>query len=575
MRCSACLYLSVCEGAMQKIWRIRESEIALMDELAAALGTSGLFAQLLISRGIRCAPEARAFLAAEMSDLHDPFLMSGMHTAVERLRSAIAKKDPIFIATDFDVDGVTSCAILEPVLRGLGGIVRHYVPHRLKNGYGLNEEAVCLAGEFGAKVFISLDCGITAVEEVAGLRKLGIDVIIVDHHEPPAEKIPDAYAILDPKQKTCGYPFKDLASVGLVFKLAQALEIPSVFDYIELVALGTVADVAPLKGENRIFVKHGLDALNKTNHRGLRALMEVAGIKGKKISTRSISFVLAPRLNASGRMDSAAASLELLLAKDASGADELARGLNEHNRQRQRVEEQVLSEAMNLIEREVNFKEDFIIVLAQEDWHPGVLGIVASKIADRFYRPAIVISLKDEWGRGSARSVHHFHIYEALVQCEEFLKEYGGHRCAAGLTIARRNIRGFKERLNAFAREKFRRDFAGPVLDVDAQIPLGLINENLLDAVDGLSPFGEGNPKPVFATRGLVVKSKPVLMGRNSLKFWVSDGDLTYEAVGFGMGDFFDIAAPGQRLDVAYSLGRDDWEQHNPIKLEIKDLKIS
>lgn len=560
---------------MQKNWRIKEPELPLKDELAAELGTSGLFAHLLISRGIRCADEARAFLKAEASGLHDPYLMSGMRGAVTRLRSALAKKEPIFIATDFDADGVTSCAVLEPALRGLGGIVRHYVPHRLKDGYGLNEEAVRLAAEFGAKVFISLDCGITAVKEVAALRKLGIDAIIVDHHEPPDEKLPDACAILDPKQKTCGYPFKDLASVGLVFKLIQALEVPQAFDYLELVALGTVADVAPLKGENRIFVRHGLDALSKTSHCGLRALMEAAGIKGKKISTRSISFVLAPRLNASGRMDSAAASLDLLLAKDAPCADELARGLNEHNRRRQKTEEQVLSEAMNLIEREVNFKEDFIIVLAQEDWHPGVLGIVASKIADRFYRPAVVISLQDEWGRGSARSVHHFHIYEALVQCEEFLKEYGGHRCAAGLTIARRDIGGFKARLNALAREKFRRDFALPVLEVDAQIPLTLINEDLLDAIDGLSPFGEGNPKPIFVTRGLVVKSKPVLMGRNSMKFWVTDGELTYEAVGFGMGDFFDVVAGGGRLDLAYALGRDDWETHNPVKLEIKDVKVS
>jgi single-stranded-DNA-specific exonuclease len=557
---------------MQKIWTFKEPHVELKNSLAQELATSSLFAQLLINRGITDKQSAQVFLRADLGDLCDPFLMSSMGKVVGRLLTAVEKKEKIFIATDFDADGVTSCAILETELKRLGACVAHYLPHRIKDGYGLNQEAVELAKQFGATVFISLDCGITAVAEIAELKKNRIDAIIIDHHEPP-HLLPLAFAILNPKQKECPYPFKDLASVGLVYKLVQALGKNDPSAYLDLVALGTVADVAPLRGENRIFVRHGLDILNTTKRQGLKSLMEAAGIKEKKISTHSISFILAPRLNASGRVDSAHSSLDLLLSENAAEADQLAQYLNDHNRQRQKIEEKVLGEAMDLIEREVNFKDDFIIVLSHEDWHPGVLGIVASKIVDRFYRPAIIISLQDEVGRGSARSVHNFHIYEALLQCEAFLKEFGGHKHAAGLTIDRKNIKEFKELLNTIARANFQNGSLAPLLEVDAQIPLSLINQDLLNAIGRLSPYGEANRRPVFVSRNLMVKSKPVLVGKGSIKFWVSDGELTFEAIGFGMNDFFGLVSEAPRIDLAYCLGWDDWSPHNPIQIEIKDIK--
>lgn len=560
---------------MQKIWKLKEPDIELKNALSAELGTSSIFAQLLASRGITDKIGAEVFLRAELTDLYDPFLMKGMRPAVTRIRQAIVKKEPIFIATDFDVDGVTSCTILESELKRLGAVVEHYVPHRVKDGYGLNAEAVQLAKKFKAGLFISLDCGITSLNEAAALKKHGIDFIIVDHHEPPQKELPQAIAILNPKQDGCAYPFKELASVGLAYKLIQALEAKDAHEYLDLVALGTVADVVPLRSENRIFVRHGLDVLNSTKRKGIRSLMSVAGVKEKKVSTHSISFILAPRLNASGRMNSAQASLDLLLSNDALEADRLAQYLNDHNRQRQKVEEEVLGQAMDLIASEVNFKDDFIIVLSKEDWHPGVLGIVASKIADRFYRPAIIISLEGEVGRGSARSVPNFHIYEALVRCEAFLKEYGGHKYAAGLTIERGKIKEFKALLNMIAKENFKNELYAPTLDVDAQVPLSMINEELLDSIDKLSPFGEGNRRPVFVSRGLKVKSKPLLVGKNSLKFWVTDGEGTLEAIGFGMSDFFDLVNRADRIDMAYGLGRDSWNPHNPIQIEIKDIKIS
>ncbi|MBI5873824.1 MAG: single-stranded-DNA-specific exonuclease RecJ [Candidatus Omnitrophica bacterium] len=560
---------------MQKTWKPKEPDIELKNELVLALGASSLFAQLLVSRGITDKESAEVFLRSELSDLYDPYLMKGMREAVGRIRTAVSKKEPIFIATDFDVDGVTSCAILETELKRLGAHLIHYVPHRIKDGYGLNQEAVAKAVAFGTKVFISLDCGVTAHREAMSLKEAGIDCIIIDHHEPPKENLPQALAILNPKQDDCDYPFKDLASVGLVYKLIQALGTEDAGQYLDLVALGTVADVAPLRGENRIFVKHGLDTLNNTSRLGLLSLMEAAGIKSKKISTHSISFILAPRLNASGRVDSAHTSLDLLMSGDSREADTLARSLNEFNRERQKIEEKVLNEAIDLIDKEINFKDDFIIVLSREDWHPGVLGIVASKIVDRYYRPAVIISFQDEIGRGSARSVHNFHIYEALARCEPFLKEFGGHKYAAGLTIERKNIGEFRQALNSVARENFKQGLLAPVLEVDAAIPLSLINEGLLSSIDALSPFGEGNRRPVFISKNLLVKTKPMLAGKNSLKFWVSDGERTFEAIGFGMADFFGLVNNSPRIDLAYCLGWDDWNNHNTIQLEIKDIKTA
>ncbi|OIO35629.1 MAG: single-stranded-DNA-specific exonuclease RecJ [Candidatus Omnitrophica bacterium CG1_02_44_16] len=560
---------------MQKAWKIKEPDVELKNSLASDLSVSGLFAQLLINRGISGKAEALSFLRPGLSGLHDPFAMEGMAKCVERIRLAVKRKEKVFIATDFDVDGVTSCVLLETELKRLKLEVAHYVPNRVKDGYGLNRQAVELAKRFGANVFISLDCGITSVREIKELKNLKIDCLIVDHHEPPAGELPPAFAILDPKQKTCHYPFKDLAGVGLAYKLAQALGTSDPREHLDLVALGTVADVVPLRGENRIFVKHGLDVLNATKKEGLKSLMAVAGIKKKKISTHSISFILAPRINASGRVDSANSSLDMLLSEDPKEADRLAQYINENNKERQKIEEKVLTEAMGLIERDVNFKDDLIIVLCKEDWHPGVLGIVASKIVDRFYRPAIIISLQDNVGRGSARSVRNFHIYEALAQCGSFLKEFGGHKYAAGLTIDRANIAEFKAFLNVIARAKFKNENLSPILEVDAQIPLSLIDERLFRDIDRLSPYGEGNRRPIFVSRDLVVKSKPQLVGKNSLKFWVSDGELTYEAIGFGMKDFFGMVSEARPIDLAYCLGRDDWNSANLLQLEIKDIKPS
>jgi len=361
----------------------------------------------------------------------------------------------------------------------------------------------------------------------------------------------------------------------LVFKIIQALGADDLYDNLDVVAVGTIADVAPLVDENRIFVRHGLERLARTGRPGLRSLMEAAGIADKKISTRSVSFILAPRLNASGRMDSADASLDLLLSDDRRQARVLAQSLNDNNRLRQQTEERVMAEAMDLVEKEIDLDEENIIVLSKEDWHPGVLGIVASKLVDRYYRPAVVICLQDEVGRGSARSVPHFHIYEALTQCGSLLKEFGGHQFAAGLTIERGRVDEFRRKLNAVGRACLEKEGGLPVLEADAEIPLLLVNEALMRDIDRLSPFGEANPRPVFITPHLRVRSRPAVVGRKTLKFWVTDGAATFEAVGFGLGDLLDTVAHCEYVDLVYRLGWDTWKPHNPIQLEIRDLRAS
>jgi len=559
---------------MQKTWKIREPEILAKDRLAEELGVSSLFAQLLLHRGLMDGAAAARFLRADLADLHDPFLMKGMGRLVERLREVCARQGRVFIVTDFDADGVTSCAVLEAELKRRGAQVRHYMPHRLKDGYGLNDEAVRLASAWPADIFVSLDCGVTSVIEIAALRQAGIFTAVIDHHEPPAV-LPKADAILDPKQKDCTYPFRDLASVGLVFKVIQALGTDDLYDYLDIVAVGTIADVAPLIDENRIFVRHGLDRLARTERPGLRSLMEASGIGEKKINTRSVSFILAPRLNASGRMDSAAASLDLLLSTDRREAQGLAQTLNDNNRLRQRTEERVMTEAVALIEQDIDLDQEKIIVLSKEGWHPGVLGIVASKIADRYFRPAVVISVRDGVGRGSARSVPHFHIYEALTQCAPVLKAFGGHQFAAGLTVEGDRVGDLRRMLNDVSRACLEREGAVRVLDADAEVPLALVGEVLMRDIDRLSPFGEANPRPVFVTPHLRVRSRASIVGRNTLKFWVTDGGVTYEAVGFGLGGLLDTVANCGYVDLAYRIGWDTWKAADQIQLEVCDLRVS
>ncbi|MDP2941702.1 MAG: single-stranded-DNA-specific exonuclease RecJ, partial [Candidatus Omnitrophota bacterium] len=394
-----------------KILRIASVDSPLRKKLSQQLRISEILAQVLINRGISEASAAEKFLHANLGHLHDPNSFSGMPKAVRLIKQAAGKKEKVMVFGDYDADGITALALLKRALESLGLEVAHYLPHRINEGYGLNKNVLDFARQRNVKLLVTVDCGIANHEEIKEMKRQGIETIITDHHEPSAEELPPAASIINPKVRGETYPYRDLAGVGVAYKLAQALTGSLLIEELDLVCLGTIADSAPLTGENRVIAREGLLGLSRTKKAGLRALIENAGIQNKKFTSTFVSFILAPRINASGRMDSAEASLKLLLSQGGEEAGELAKVLEAHNRQRQKVEGKILKEAEDIINKEVNFKEHKIIVVAKDNWHCGVLGIVASKIADRFYRPAIVISSGEGLCRGSARSIRNFHLF--------------------------------------------------------------------------------------------------------------------------------------------------------------------
>lgn len=570
---------------MQKAWEIDSIDKAKCEKFSNSLNVSALLAHLLLSRNISTTEEARGFLSCSLSSLYDPFLLKDSEKAVDRIETAIKNREPILIYGDYDVDGLTATALLFLALKEYGARVVHYIPDRLKEGYGLNIDALKDAHKNGAGLIISVDCGITSVQEVDFLKAQKIDCIILDHHQPLGDTLPDALAIINPLQPECDYPYKSLTSVGLVFKLAHALrsklkgksvgEHPPLEEYLDLVALGTISDVAPATGENRILIKHGLGYLAKTRRRGLRALMEVAGIgKKRKFFTDTVGFILGPRINASGRLSSASGALRLLLTQDEEEAKVLAEGLDKENRKRQSIEEDILKEAMLKVERDVNFKSHKVIVLSSDKWHPGVIGIVASRIVEKFYRPTVLVAFNEDLGHGSGRSIRNFHLFEALSKCREYLVEYGGHEHAAGITVLKDKIDDFRERLNSIAFEALKPLDLIPRLAIDAEIQLSDINLKLMKELELLEPFGVGNPKPVFAVRDLSLRSKPKIIGSSALKMWVTDGKITYEAVGFKrILDLRSEFAPS-RFSLAFTPSLNDWQGEESVQLQIKDIKI-
>ncbi|MCX5706690.1 MAG: single-stranded-DNA-specific exonuclease RecJ [Candidatus Omnitrophica bacterium] len=532
-------------------------------------------AQVLINRGITNPSEAEKFLNVKLSNLLDPFSFSEMPEVVQRIKQAGKLKEKVMIFGDYDADGITSVALLKNSLLKIGLDVIHYLPHRVKEGYGLTKNIAKIAKEKKIKLLITVDCGISNILEIAELKKYNIDTIITDHHEPQGRELPPALSIINPKIKNSNYKYRDLAGVGVTYKLCQALSDSRLVDELDLVALGTIADVVPLTGENRIIAKEGLLRLAKTKKPGLRALIDNAGIRNKKFTSTFVSFILAPRLNASGRMASAEDSLNLLLTDDVSEAEKLAKVIEQHNRTRQKIEGKIMEEAEAIINKEINFKDHQVIVVAKEGWHQGVLGIVASKLADRFYRPAIVISLDEELCKGSARSIKNFHLFQALLECKKFLHAFGGHAHAAGLVITKDNINDFKESINRLAHEQLRLEDLLPSLDVDIEVVLADLNDQVIQELERLEPFGTANPEPLFYTKGLKLKGEPLVLGRETIKFWVTDGSVTFQAIGFGMSSFRENLRSAANLDLVYTPRMDNWQDESSVILEVKDMFFS
>ena len=554
------------------VLKISRPNVEQQNKLSCALGISRVLAQVLINRGLSDIKQAEKFLRSDLNDLNDPWSFPDMARVVARIKEAAARKERVLILGDYDVDGITSVALLKETLKSIGIEAQHYIPHRLKEGYGLTSEIVAKIKDSNSGLIITADCGTNSFKEIQVLREWGIDVIVTDHHEASIRNLPKAVGIINPKvsgEKV----FKDLAGVGVAFKLCQALSEKNLFEKLDLVALGTVADVVPLLDENRIIARFGLANLSRTKRYGLKALMRSSRLRKRPITTEMVSFILGPRLNASGRMDHAELSLRLLLSEQESEADKLAEALERCNRQRQEVEGKILQEALGIIEKEIDFKKHKIIVLAKESWHEGVLGVVAARLTERFNRPTILISLGQKLCKGSGRSIDNFHLFKALVNCSGYLKSFGGHAHAAGLLIDRDNIDAFREQINRFAHQCLMLEDLLPSLDIEAELNLANLDFEVVRQLEMLEPFGPGNPPPLFFTRNLKLKGQPQILSRETLKFWVTDQNGSiFPAIGFGMAAFRENLIKAEFIDLVYIPRIDNWASYMGIILEIEDI---
>lgn len=566
----------------KKRWRVREPELVLQKTLAASLNISTITSQLLINRGISDIEQAGRFLSSTLSDIRTPFGMKGMKEGVERVLKALHNKEKIAIYGDYDVDGITSTSILLMFLKSAGANVLYYIPERIAEGYGLNADAISKLAERGVTLLITVDCGISDHAELKLAKELGMDVIVTDHHEVP-DDLPPAYAIINPKQSGCPFPFKNLAGVGVAFNMIIALratlrdegfwkekEVPNLKEYLDLVALGTIADVVPLVDENRIFVKYGLMELTASTKPGIIALKEISGLNDVPINAGMVGYRLAPRINAAGRVGKGVDGVRLLTSESYDEAVSIAKLLDDGNKERQGLEEVILREATEMVESGL-ISERKSIVLASENWHPGVIGIVASRIAEKYYRPTVMIALKNGIGKGSARSIHPFMLYEGLKECSHLLNEFGGHDYAAGLSINEENIEKFRDAFERVAFGKLSDEDMVPEMDIDATMDLNDVTEGLVKELDNLAPFGEANPEPLLCSTGLGIADCRVV-GNNHLKMRVKQGRTVRDAIGFGMGNL--NISPGINLDTAFIPQINLWNGGKSIQLKLKDVRI-
>jgi len=561
---------------MKKHWTIRKENAKLRDKISKNLQISPLTAQILINRGIENEAEANLFLNSTLFDLPSPFLMKGMEKAVERIKRAIGSGEKIAIYGDYDVDGVTSTALFYTFLKYLGADVVFYNPDRLKEGYGVNIEAVRKLVSEGVTLIISGDCGITAIREVEEAKRLGADFIVTDHHKPPQE-LPDAVSILNPQLSDCRYPGKSIAGVGVIFNLAVALRRalredgffgngePNLADYLDLVALGTVADCAPLTDVNRIFVKEGIKRMENPKRTGLLALKEASSISGV-VSSYDLGFKLGPRINASGRMSSAGKAVELFISDDMELAREIAKTLSRENSNRQNIEGEIFADAVRQVESEPGILKADSIVLASRAWHPGIIGIVASRIVERYKKPAILIAIDENGlGKGSGRSVEGVNIYSALSECSELFEQFGGHEQAAGLSIREEKIERF--------RSMFDKSIADsghayePRLNIDCEVELDQITDALISEFGLLEPFGIGNPEPVLIARSVELVSQRLFKDKH-MGLRVRQGNKSFDAIWFNTGG--DTELPG-RIDLAFTPEFNKWNGKKDIRLRVLD----
>jgi len=562
---------------MNKKWQIYETKEHEIEQIQEKYQINKLLATILSNRNITKKEDIRLFLEPTRNDFHNPFLMTDMEKAVQRILQAIEKQEKVTIYGDYDVDGITSITVLKSFLQDRGLEVESYIPNRLEEGYGLNKQAIGKIKEEGCQLMITVDCGISAIEEINYANSLGIQTIITDHHEPGNE-LPHALAVIDNKRKDSNYPFRELAGVGVVFKLIQAigmkleLKEEEYLKYLDIVCVGTISDIVPLVNENRVIAKLGLMLIRQTKNIGLRSIIQSSGYS--KIDSNSISFGIAPRINACGRMGKAEEALELLLSKNYNRVSELTQKLNEHNRIRQETEKNIFENAVKQIEQE-HLKDKNAIIVGGENWHHGVIGIVSSKITEMYFKPSILLSFEEDGtGKGSGRSIPGFDLHDALMQCTNTIEKFGGHSMAVGITIKKDKFAEFKQQFETIATNAHI-DEIMPVIQVDSKIDVKDINQEMVESLKQLEPFGEGNRMPVFAFRNLKIDSIRALSEGKHLKLTLKDNNTIINGIGFNLGQLAEEYRIGDKIDVVGVLEINSFNGTDSLQINIKDLMRS
>jgi single-stranded-DNA-specific exonuclease len=573
---------------VEKQWRIMPSDRAAAQTLGRQFGMSAIAAQVLLNRGVIGEPAVRAFLYPDLNQLHDPSCMPEMEVAARRIRQAVERGQKIAVYGDYDVDGISATAILLRCLTLLGASPEFYVPDRLEEGYGLNAAAIRKLAEAGTQLLVTVDCGITAVEEIALARNLGMEVIVTDHHEA-GEIVPSGATLIDPKLPGCVYPFRELSGAGLALKLAWAIgkdfssgrKVSPEFreflvDSLSLAALGTIADVVPLRDENRTIACFGVRGLNASSSAGIKALREAAGVEGKGLNAWDVAFKLAPRLNAAGRLGSAREAVELLTTSSAERAAEIAAHLNRENARRQKMQEQILAESHEMIARDGGVADRRSIVLAREGWHAGVIGVVASRLVEAYWRPTVLLTVEEDVGHGSARSIAAMNLFECLRECSGRLIGFGGHARAAGLRLRKGEIERFREEFERAAARRLSSGDLEPFVDVDAEVRLSDITRPLLDELDRLAPFGEGNREPLLAAMDVEAPSGATYIGDGRhLAFWARQNGVAFRAVAFNRGHLAPALSARRACSLLFVPRLNRWRGDAKIELEVREIRLA
>ncbi len=567
---------------LTKRWTIKNVEDEYsVKSLADSLNISDILASLLVERNVKNFSEAKKFFRPSLDSLHDPFLMHNMEEATSRLIEALTENQKICIYGDYDVDGTCATAVLYLFLKELDANVEYYIPKRLEEGYGLSTASVDQVKEKGTSLLITVDCGITAIEETDYANQLGMDVIICDHHQPK-EELPKALAVLDPLKPNCNYPFKYLSGAGVAFKLAQGAcerigkrDLP--LKYIDLVALAGAADIVPLIDENRLLVAEGLNMINNNPRPAMEALIEVSHLKPGELNSGQIVFTIAPRINAVGRLGDAERAVELLICEDKSEAHKLARILETENHERRKIDVDTFDSAIEMVENYLDKKNDLSIVLHYEDWHPGVIGIVASRLVEKYYRPTVLLTTIDGVAKGSARSISNFNIYEALEKCEDLLLHFGGHQAAAGVAVEVDKLDEFKERFNNVVRQSVTQEDLLPEIKIDAKLKFSEITPKFLKILDQFSPFGPGNMRPVFLSENVHISNLPRIVGTNHLLLSLKQegSERIFDCIGFNMGEFCNpIINNNSKIDVVFTIDKTIRDGRVFPQFRLKDIKL-